>query len=334
MARSTPTIWDVAKEAGVSIATVSFVLNGHGDRNRISADTQEHVRQVAERLGYVADRRAQSLRSRRAMNGIAVVFVATRVPTDFFSEIMQSISDAAAREGWETQFHLMNPRKPQTLAWLRGMSKAFAGAILVGDMDEDVYRETKDLALPIVRVGADHPDTQKAVVRVDNFKAGRAVAGHLMALGHKRIAVLGPARWHAPLADRAEGVREALRAAGLEPVAVVSNGNPDAGTVEEILKAGSTATVCLYDQLALRFLRRAREAGVRIPAHMSLASFDDLEWAGELSPPLTTVHIPRLEMGEAAVGLLKRLIAGEKSLEPYVIEPQLIVRESTAPPSP
>jgi len=324
------TIRDVAKKAGVSVSTVSLVLNGHGRKVRIAAATQAHVLSVAKHLGYVPDRRAQSLRSRKGSNTVGVVFVSDRVPEAFFVDIMQAVQSAASLEGWETHFQIMSSKSPETLAALRAMAKELAGAILVGDRDENLYDSTHPLDFPIVRIGAGHPDTNRAVVRVDNRHGGRTVGEHLLELGHRRVAIIGPRQWYTPFEDRRDGIVETLTNAGLEAPVIESEDEPGVEVAHRLYDAGVTATVCLYDRLALRFLQRLNEAGIAVPHQMSLVSFDDLEWAAFLSPSLTTVRIPRNEMGEAAVRLLKQLISGEERLLPHVIKPTLMVRDSTA----
>jgi LacI family transcriptional regulator len=184
--------------------------------------------------------------------------------------------------------------------------------------------------VPAVQIGSGDGLPGVAVVRVDNRGAGRAVAEHLLALGHRATAVLGPSTWYAPFVERRDGYLEVLREAGAPEPLVLSESHPDAATVARLRAADVGAVVCLYDRLALALLREAHRAGVRVPEDWSLAGFDDMDWSALLAPALTTVRIPRAHLAAAAVERLEALIAGAAPGAPQVIEPELVARESTA----
>src|SRR6266542_1861017 len=137
-----------------------------------------------------------------------------------------------------------------------------------------------------VQIGSGDGLPGVAVVRVDNRHAGRAVAEHVLALGHRTTALLGPRTWYAPFVERREGYLEALRAAGAPTSLVLSESHPDGETIARLREAAVTAVVCLYDRLALALLRQAHLAGVRVPQEWSVASFDDMEWSAMLAPSL------------------------------------------------
>ena len=190
-------------------------------------------------------------------------------------------------------------------------------------------RPRRPLPVPGVQIGSGDGLPGVSVVRVDNRHAGRAVAEHLLALGHRTTAVLGPSTWYAPFVERREGYLEGIRGAGAPEPLVVSESHPNGATVARLRAAGVSAVVCLYDRLALALLRQARRAGVPIPEEWSLAGFDDMDWSAMLAPSLTTVHIPRARLAAAAVERLEALIAGGAPGEPLVIVPELVAREST-----
>ena len=346
------TIRDVARAAGVSAATVSLVVNGGADRVRIAAATRQRVLAAAEELGYVADPRVRALR-RGGTRTILVAFVAREAPDAFFVDILHAVDAEAARRARDVQFQLIRPGtandsengdsrddgdrrdRQNTDGWeaLRSAAKASAGVVLVGSLPPGHTEPRRPLPVPAVQIGAGDGLPGVAVVRVDNRHAGRAVAEHLLALGHRATAVLGPTTWYAPFVERRDGYLEAFRAAGASEPVVVSAPHPDGATVARLRGAGVSAVVCLYDRLALALLRQARLAGVRVPDDWSLAGFDDMDWSALLAPSLTTVHIPRARMAAAAVERLEALIAGEGPEplgEPLVIVPELVARESTA----
>jgi LacI family transcriptional regulator len=279
------------------------------------------------------------------------------VPDEFFVDILHALDHEAAARSRDVQFQLIRPATapagsgeegddraatPDTWDALRSTSKASAGVILVGGLPPGAteHATTHRLPVPAVQIGAGDDLPGVSVVRVDNRHAGRAVAEHLLALGHRTTALLGPTTWYAPFAERREGYLETVRAAGGPEPLVVSNSHPDAATIAQLRQAGVTAVVCLYDRLALALLRRAHAAGIRIPTDWSLAGFDDMDWSAALSPSLTTVRIPRARLAAAAVERLEALIAAstpdppDALTEPIVVIPELIVRESTASKAP
>ena len=358
------TIRDVARVAGVSAATVSLVVNGDAKRLRIAESTRERVLAAAEELGYVADPRIRALR-RGQTRTILAAFVARQVPDAFFVDILHALDGEAAARDRDVQFQLIRPgaragssstgnspggrtptsrrtadqsrRQDSSDPWdtLRAASKASAGVVLVGGLlpgspaGGSGARSRLPLPVPAVQIGAGNDLPAVSVVRVDNRFAGRAVAEHLLALGHRNTALLGPTIWYLPFVQRREGYLEAVRAAGLPDPLVLSESHPDEGTVAALRAAGVTGVVCLYDRLALALLREARLAGLRVPADWSIAGFDDMDWSAMLAPSLTTVHIPRARMAAAAMERLEALIDGEAPGEPMVIVPELIAREST-----
>jgi DNA-binding LacI/PurR family transcriptional regulator len=329
------TIRDVARVAGVSVATVSLVVNGSGERLRIAPATRERVLACAEELGYVADARVRGLRAGKTRT-VLVAFIARQVPDAFFVDILHALDGAAARHDRDTQFHLV--RAPLDGAgWqsLRGAAKAAAGVVLVGSPPPHEAAPLRPLPVPVVQIGSGDAPPGAAVVRVDNRLAGALVARHLVDLGHRSIALLGPHRWYAPFLERRDGLLAALEAAGLPAPLVLSEPEPHHETVARLRAAGVTAVVCLYDRLALGLLRQARLAGVGVPGDWSVAGFDDMDWIALLSPALTTVRIPRARMAEAAMGRLEALLRSEPGSaedEPLVITPELVARESTAAP--
>jgi LacI family transcriptional regulator, repressor for deo operon, udp, cdd, tsx, nupC, and nupG len=320
------TIKDVARAAGVSPATVSVVVNGSGGRLRIAPATQERVLAAAHEMGYVADPRVQALRRGRTRT-VLMAFVARQVPDAFFVDILRALDHGAAQRGRDAQFHLV--REEGGWEALRGSAKAAAGVILVGSPPPHQTVPLRALPVPLVQVGSGDPLPGAAVVRVDNRLAGRRVAEHLLRLGHREIAVLGPRQWYAPFVERRGGLLKSLESGGARVPLVLSAPEPDHETIAQLRAARVTAVVCLYDRLALGLLREARLAGIGVPAEWSVAGFDDMDWSALLAPSLTTVRIPRARMAAAALAQLEALLEG-RSPAPVVLSPDLIVRESTS----
>lgn len=243
------------------------------------------------------------------------------------ADIMLALDHAATTLDWETQFHLVRTGNPSGWEMLRAVAKSCAGAVVVGHVEPGDGTSLRRLPVPVVHVGAGEPEEHPAVVRVDNRYAGAQVAEHLLALGHRRTAIVGPRRWTIPFAERREGLLTTFAAAGVSPPLVLSQPDPDAGTIVRLWVAGATAAVCVYDRLALYLLRAAREAGVRVPDDLSVAGFDDMDWSGFLAPALTTVHIPRHQMAAMAIDRLQAFIRGEPLEAPLIIRPNPLSEE-------
>ena len=338
------TIRDVARAGGVSVTTVSLTVNGKGDRVGIAADTRRRVLECARSLGYVADPRVRALRRGRTRT-VLVAFVARQVPDEFFVDVLHALDGEAAQRGRDTQFLLLRPEGPAGAGtgevprvragagerpWdaLRGAAKAAAGVVLVGSPPADAG---PPLPAPLVQIGSGRAPAGAAVVQVDNRLAGRLVAEHLLGLGHRRVAILGPRRWYPPFVERREGLLQAFAVAGAPPPAVLVAPRPDGETVRRLRDAGVTAVACLYDRLALELLRAARLAGVPVPGQWSVAGFDDMPWSALLAPALTTVRVPRAGMAAVAMARLEALLAGEAPGAPEVLAPELVVREFDRP---
>ena len=314
------------------MATVSLVMNGEAGRFRIAGGTRERVRAYAAELGYAADARVRGLRrGRRGTRTVLVAFMARQVPDAFFVDILHALDAAAAERARDTQFHLVRgPLDERDWQAFRGAAKAAAGVVLVGSPPPHEAAPLQALPVPAVQIGSGEALPGAVIVRVDNGLAGALMAKHLVELGHRSIAVLGPHRWYAPFLERREGIEEELERAGMPAPVVVSESEPDHETVARLRQTEATAVVCLYDRLALGLLRQARLAGIGVPRDWSVASFDDMDWSALLAPALTTVHIPRARMARAAIERLEGLLGGDEPGAPLVLAPELIVRESTA----
>lgn len=325
------TIGDVAAQAGVSVATVSKVIN---DRYGVAEDTSARVRAVIDAMGYHASLVGQSLRSRRTK----VIGVLVRDLEPFSAELLKGVahgirdtgyelvvfsgcSQAADQDGWERRY-------------LSRISGTLAdGAVLVtpGSIDET-------FGSPVVAV--DHNVQSSALPTVDseNLKGAVSATGHLLALGHRRIGFLAgrPDLESSRLRER--GYREALADAGLRVSEdLVQVGGYDAATATEparrllALDPRPTAIFAANDVTALETISVARALGLRVPGDLSVVGFDNVPESAVGDPPLTTVEQPIQEMGREAVRLLLDLIEDPMQPPAHVILPtRLIVRSSSA----
>jgi LacI family transcriptional regulator, galactose operon repressor len=326
------TMHQVAAEAGVSVSTVSKVING---RYGVASETVENVNQVIERLGYEASLVARSLRNHRT--NVIGVLVADFEP--FSVEVLKGAADAIHGSGFELVAYSSGGRVDEHVGWERRylsrlMGTLVDGAVLVTPTVTDVPFDG-----PIVAVDPHTGSSRLPTVTADNLQGARLGVGHLLELGHTRIGMITGRADLVSAQRREQGYREALQAAGL-PVdeALVRNGafepEPAHVAARELLTLPEppTAIFAANDLSALETLEVAAELGVRVPDQLSVVGFDNIPESALADPPLTTVEQPIRRMGHDAIEMLTTLIRGGVLEEPHVtVETRLEVRRSTAP---
>ena len=329
---------DVAVAAGVSIATASRALSGTPG---VSPGVADKVRSTADELGYVANLHARSLASGSTAT---VGLVVHEIGDPYFSEIASGVLRVAAQEGRTVQI-CHTGRDPQVeLQQVRSLVANRVGAILVAGsgfvdpaVELPVRHELERFAEGggrVAVIGRHHLGADS--VLPDNVEGGRAVAEHVLSLGHRALAVVSGSLALTTVADRLAGVRTALAAAGLDeadvPVVVGEftrlGGRECAARVLEE-HPGTTAVIALNDDMAIGCLSHLRQAGVAVPGQISVTGFDDVAVAGDLSPGLTTVRLPMAEMGARALALA--LKEPGKRPRRQRMPAELVVRGSTGP---
>lgn len=337
--RNRSTIRDVASAAGVSIATVSRVLN---ERPDVASDTREKVLRVARELRFTTNRSARSLSGGRTfMIGVTLPVV----EAEYFSLILAGTTDALYEHDLQVVLApTLHLRERAATLLARLANGTTDGAVLI--LPEESSEELRALArsgYPFVVVDPLEPlDEGVPAVSSANTHGGRAATDHLISLGHRRIGVVtGVPDWLASV-ERLAGSKAALAAAGVvfDPTLVgeadwaVEGGEAAAAALLD-LPDPPTAIFALNDNMAVGVLRAARARGRRVPEDLSVVGFDDSAQASKVTPALTTVRQPLAEMGRMAVSLLVRLLE-QRQVEGLRIELQtrLIVRDSTAAPRP
>ncbi|MFY1671495.1 LacI family DNA-binding transcriptional regulator [Plantactinospora sp. WMMB334] len=330
---------DVAERAGVSLATASRALAG---RDGVSEAVADRVRQVSRELGYVANPYARTLAGGATST---VGLVVHQVDDPYFSEIAGGVIQVADEQGLLVQICHSGRDPDRELRQLRHLIAQRVGIILIagsGYDDPRVEAEARgELATYQVLGGrvaviGRHSLGVDAVLP-DNEAGGRALGEHLLALGHRRIAVAAATGGLTTVIDRLAGLADALRRHGLrldELPVVQTDFTRDGGRVaaEQILREhpDSTAIVALNDSMAIGVLATLRAHRVAVPERMSVVGFNDVSVAADLAPGLTTVRLPMTGMGRMAL---------ELALRPRSKRPRrrrtgqaLVVRDSTAPP--
>jgi len=335
-----PSITDVARRAGVSVGTVSNVLNRP---DQVATATRERVQSVIEDLGFVRNASARQLRA----GGIRTVgAIVLDITNPFFTEVARGIEDRLASDDYTLVLSSSDADPAREARYLRLHEEHGVQGILVSPAQRslDQVLAVRDRGIHVVLLGAAPERADVSSVGVDDVQGGRLAVEHLLGLGHRRLGLVnGPATIR-PCARRREGAIEALTAAGLDPadtlleVTVPSTGvdGGDAAMTQLLALDPArrpTATFCVNDLSAVGALRALRRADVPVPQGMSVVGYDDIQIAGMLTVPLTSVRQPMHTLGWTAADLLLRETAsGTGAQHQHVLfQPELVVRESTAP---
>jgi LacI family transcriptional regulator len=297
------TIRDVAREAGVSIATVSRVFN---QTALVRPDTSEHVRGVASRLDYWPNSAARSLITNRT-NAIGVLL--PDLYGEFFSEVIRGIDLAARREKYQVLVSSSHASTETLVAAVRALRGRIDG-LLVMAPDADATEAIQEFAtrFPVVLLNPGPLSLPCASLSIANFDGAYAAVRHLAGLGHRRIAmILGPGG-NADAEERRRGYRGAMADCGLEvtpDLELAGDFSESSGFVaaEKLLalRPRPTAVFAANDYMAVGLLAAARDAGVAVPQELAVCGFDDIAIAQYLTPALTTVDVDACELGERAM---------------------------------
>jgi LacI family transcriptional regulator len=325
------TIRDVAAQAGVSVATVSKVIN---QRYGVSADTFARVQAVINELGYEASLVAQSLRNHRT--NVIGILVADLEP--FSTELLKGAGDAIRGTGFELVVYSAGGRTSDHVGWERRYLSRLSGTLVDGAVLVTPTVVDVQYGAPVVAVD---PHTggpsELPTIDSDNLHGARLATEHLLGLGHRRIAMLSgrPDLQSAQL--REQGYRDAMAAAGVpvdEALIQVGAYDPEvsAKPARELLSSPDrpTAVFAANDLSAIATIEVARELGLRVPEDLSIVGFDNIPESVLCTPPLTTVEQPIRTMGQRAIEILVQLIRGETPQETHVtLATRLVVRQST-----
>jgi DNA-binding LacI/PurR family transcriptional regulator len=331
-----PTIADVAKLAGVSRATVSFVLN---DRPGVAQDTRQRVRSAAAELGWTPSSSARALSTGRTR---AVGLVLTREPeligTDpFFPAFMAGIETVISRTGDGLMLQMSRPENEVDTYRRLAADRRVDGVLLTDLRTNDTRPElVAGLGLPAVAVGAPDDGTGLSAVNLDDRPAVREAVRHLIDMGHRDIAyVAGPDEFvHAR--RRLKAWSDALAEAGLPEGTCMSGGFTAEGgarATRMLLEGPEPPTAIVYgnDLSATAGMAVAQDAGLRLPDDLSVVGFDDVPLASYTSPPLTTCRVDPVSWGRASAQALGELIEAGSTADVELEPAALVVRGSTGP---
>jgi LacI family transcriptional regulator len=327
------TIADIAAKAGVSLPTVSRVLNRRSD---VAPHTRERVEHLLREHGY---RRRGEQQDQRAW---LIDLVFNDLDSPWAVEVLRGVEDAAHAAGAGTVISAIHRRRSSARQWLQNLrTRASDGVILVTTaLDPDLHEELRRLHVPAVVVDpAGLPNLDIPTVGATNWSGALAATKHLTDLGHRRIGFVAGRPELSCSQARLGGYQAGIASAQLDfDAELVTPGNFDytsgvkAGARLLQLSDPPSAVFAASDEMALGVYEAARKQGLRVPENLSVVGFDDLPQAQWASPPLTTVHQPLEEMGRFAVHTVLRLLS-DGHLESTKVElaTELVVRESTTP---
>ena len=324
---------EIAKEAGVSLPTVSRVLNGHGD---VAPETRKRVERLLSERGY-----RRRIRQRKPVRLVDLVF--NDLDSPWAVEIIRGVEETTHAAGVGTVVSAIHGQLDSARQWLQNVRERDCDAVIfvTSHLEPELQTELGQLDVPTVIVDpTGGPERAGPTIGATNWAGGLDATTHLLSLGHRRIGLIaGPARLLCSRA-RMDGYRSALEAAGV-PVdpALIAEGDFyhesgfEAGRRLLDLPEPPTAIFASSDQMALGLYEAVRRAGLRVPEDVSVVGFDDLPEARWSSPPLTTVRQPLAEMGGLAARTALRLVRGETIDSPRVeLATELVLRDSTTTP--
>lgn len=327
-------IEDVARQAGVSTATVSRVLSG---KPYVSDDLRERVQSAVQELNYRPSRVARSLRVQRSS---IIGLIVSDIQNPFFTAVVRAAEDAAYQQKYSVFLCNSDENTEKETMYLELMvAEHVAGVILSPTLGQnDMYRHLAEMGVPVVAIDRRVTNVDMDSVLVDNVSGAREIVRHLLEMGHRRIgAVIGtPASSTGE--ERLRGYAEALHSYGLdvEPELIRTGMPRIAGGhafTHELLSLPNppTAIFAGNNLLTIGALSAIHQRGLRIPEDIALAAFDEMDWTPFVKPALTVVEQPTYALGRTAVELLlQRMEDPDRPIQEVVLPPTLHIRESTA----
>ncbi len=335
--RQAPTLSDVARQAGVDTSTVSRVLSD-SDGARVSAATRSRILDAAAALNYRANIVARGLRTARTRT---IALIVPRIDSTVFAEIIAGATEVARTQDYTLLIGQQEEgRDGEPLYTKLAQANQIDGLILAPRIrDDTLVRRLAGLRIPVV-VAHSKVRSVPYCVTTDSFAATKQVINHLLALGHRRIAYLARVSVFYNDGRRLAGFRAALRAANVAPdeapIVHTPHSYRDAYAHTLRLFETSTPPTALFtvSLIAAGGAMKALEAiGRRVPEDVSVVALYDGEFADVLTPPVTTMRVPRIEVGETAARVMIDLLEGRQPTQPLMLPPgPLIERASTAPP--
>jgi DNA-binding LacI/PurR family transcriptional regulator len=328
------TISDVAREARVSVATISRVLNNNP---RVSPQTRQRVLEAIEKLAYEPNVLARNFRRSESR---VILVLCPNFTNPFYGNIVTGIADTARRHGYSAMFCTTQNDKDREKDFLDMLrNKRADGAILLATANSPKFLAHLAGQYPIVQCPEYFQDVEVSHVSIDNYKAARHAVRYLTGLGHRRIALITSNDAYLSMSHRYKGYQAELERADIpfDPALVqyTGEGYHFSNGVKAIhalmtLPEPPTAVFCVSDILALGALRGAIDLGYRVPEDLAVMGFDDVEYATMFKPHITTVRMPCYDLGASAMEVLwGKMNDAPGTNRDIVLDFELVIRDST-----
>lgn len=326
---------EIARIAGVDVSTVSRALAGSP---RVARETRELIDQVVRDTGYVVNETARALRDGRANQVLVIV---SDIAAPFYSDVVQGIVETLAEHGINVLLGVtLRQAKREAKLGQQLLTGVVDGLITVTGSVPKTLANMQDLSRKVVAISRPVPHDGITCVTIDNYAATREVMEHLYAMGHRNIVYIGGPNHSETYRSRSAAYVDFMRdngLAGFSNVRSTDSFNDDSEfgfeTMKSMLDGGPrpTAVFCATDELAIGAMAAARQARQDIPGDVSFFGFDDLKLTGLMSPPLSTVSVPRFEMGRrGAEALFRQIYKGAETSHKIVLAHRLVLRDSVA----
>lgn len=330
------TIKDIAKAAEVSHTTVSRALKGNPV---ISPETTQRIRAIAEKMGYTPNAVAQSLQTRRTQT---IGMVVTSVSDPFVSRVVAGVESVAHEAGYSVFLCSSHNNPTKEIDVVQTLARRRVDAVIVtSSRIGSLYTtQLQQVQVPVVIINNNQDGGDYLYsIQVDEVKAAETAVSHLTALGHQRIGYVHGKNRPLPNQNRLQGYQQALQKAALplddsliiQAADAIDFQNGQVA-LPKLLKAQATAAFCFNDLTAIGLLAACHHEGVAVPKQLSIVGFDNIDTALYTLPTLTTMHQPRLRMGQRATLMALNLL-NQKPVEDQILECDLIIRGSTASPN-
>lgn len=331
------TIADVAKEANVSVATVSRVLN---NKNSVRPETSKKVYEAIEKLSFEPNISARNLRKKETK---VIIIVTPNITNPYYAHILTGIGDSANESGYSALIYNTagnESRERQAMDMLK--KRRADGAILLASNIDSIWIQEYADEYPIVQCSEYVLDLDIPRVSIDNYKASIEVMEYIISLGHKKIATISSSNRYISTALRLKGYKDSLKSHGLK---VVQN-YIDFADDEYSFKSGKeaalnllnqrdrpTAIFCISDTIALGAITAAKQLGILVPEELTIIGFDDVEYTTMFHPFITTIAQPCYDLGKHSFGILHRNMNNERREEEnrhILLSHKFMIRESSA----
>lgn len=325
-------IRDVARLAGVSVATVSRALS---NPEKVSDDSLEKVHNAIAQVGYRPNMLARNFRSARAY---AVVVLVPDIANPFYSLFIRALEDRAQQKGYAVLLGDTRGTPEREMEYIRRVETRLADGIVQLRPSSEKSQNNIPPDIPCVNAcGCEY--TTGPAIRIDNRAAAKTMVNYLISLGHRRIGVISGLKDNPHAIDRLEGYKEALAEAGIPfEKDLIAEGDftmwsgLNAAFQFCNMKVRPTAVFSMNDEMAIGAMQTLKNQGIRIPEDMSVTGFDDIAYSKYSDPSLTTISQPAEEMGKMAMDMLLKVIEGEPlSQRECVLPTEFIIRKSTGP---